>query len=183
MPAQPFTASSELSATWKKYRHLWKNLKTGARQLLLKEGEISRKIFVIEKGCIRNWFYHNGREISFQFFFEGDVVSSPESFRNNSPSAFNIETVEPVILRWLDQKDLEIIKQEPILYDSIVERAAYKQAEFMRHFFSYLKDTPQKRYENLINEKPEIIRRVPLQHIASYLGITAVSLSRIRSKI
>ena len=110
-------------------------------------------------------------------------MSSPESFRNNSPSAFNIETVEPVILRWLDQKDLGIIKQELTLYDSIVERAADKQAEFMRHFFSYLKDTPKKRYENLINEKPEIIRRVPLQHIASYLGITAVSLSRIRSKI
>jgi hypothetical protein len=52
----------------------------------------------------------------------------------------------------------------------------------MQHFFTFLKDTPQQRYEDLLKNKPEIIRRVPLQYIASYLGITQVSLSRIRAR-
>jgi CRP-like cAMP-binding protein len=173
----------QIQQAWQKYRHLWKRLEAPARTVLLQEGDISRKIYVIEQGCIRQWFYHDGKEISFQFFFEGDVVYSPESFRKNTPSTFAIETVEPVILRWLDRQDMALIRQDTILYDYMIERAADKQAEFMQHFFSYLKDNPRQRYENLLRNKPEIVRRVPLQYIATYLGITQVSLSRIRKAI
>jgi len=166
-----------------KYRHLWKRMDAPARTILLREGDICRKVFVIEQGCVRTWFNHDGREISFQFFFEGDVVYSAESFRKKTPSNFSVETIEPVVLRWLDPNDMNIIKQDLVLYDYMIERAADKQGEFMRHFFSYLKDNPRQRYKNLLNEKPEIIRRVPLQYIATYLGITQVSLSRIRNKV
>lgn len=172
----------QIRAAWRKYHHLWKHEEAGARHVLLKEGHISRRIYVIDKGCIRNWFYHEGKEISFQFFFEGDVVYSPESFRKSTPSQFTIETIEPVSLRWLNQKDLEQLREDTLLYTEMIERAADKQAEFMRHFFSYLKNTPQERYEILLAQHPEIIKRVPLQHIASYLGITPVSLSRIRTR-
>jgi CRP-like cAMP-binding protein len=183
MKEKPLLAQPAVLSAWKKYRHLWKVAEVPAKHLLLKEGDISRKIFVIEKGSIRTWFYHDGKEISFQFFFEGDVVSSSESFRKHTPSTFSIETMEPSALRWLDVGDMEMVKKEQVLYHSMIEHAAEKQAEFMRHFFSYLKDSPTQRYENLLKEKPELIRRVPLQHIASYLGITQVSLSRIRNKI
>ncbi|MGF7079773.1 Crp/Fnr family transcriptional regulator [Mucilaginibacter sp. UYCu711] len=169
-------------ATWKKYHHLWKREEANARHVLLNEGDISRKIYVLDKGCIRNWFYHDGKEISFQFFFEGDVVYSPESFRKNTPSQFSIEAIEPVSLRWLSQKDMDLVREDPLLYNEMIERSADKQAEFMRHFFSYLKNTPQERYKLLLQQQPEIIKRVPLQHIASYLGITPVSLSRIRNR-
>jgi len=172
----------QLRAAWRKFYHLWKQEEAPARHLLLKEGDISRKIYVIDKGCVRSWFAHDGKEISFQFFFEGDVVYSAESFRKNSPSLFSMETIEPVILRWLSQQDMALVREDPLLYNEMIERAADKQAEFMRHFFSYLKNTPQERYELLVQQHPEIIKRVPLQHIASYLGITPVSLSRIRSR-
>ncbi|WP_214071456.1 Crp/Fnr family transcriptional regulator [Mucilaginibacter sp. dw_454] len=173
----------QVRAAWKKYYHLWKREDVGAKHVLLKEGDISRKVYMIEKGCVRNWFNHNGKEISFQFFFEGDVVYSAESFRKNIPSVYTIETIEPVSLRWLSQKDMELIREDLLLYNEMIRRAVDKQAEFMRHFFSYLRDTPKERYELLLYQNPEIIKRVPLQHIASYLGITAVSLSRIRNRI
>lgn len=182
MANQPFTASAEIKSAWKKYASLWKHEEVNARHLLLKEGEISRKLYVIEQGCIRNWFYHDGKEISFQFFFEGDVVYSQESFRKNTPSPFSIEAIEPVTLRWLSQKDMKIIRKDLLLYNDMIEKVADKNAKFMQHFFSYLKNTPQERYENLLNQNPEIILRIPLQHIASYLGITPVSLSRIRNR-
>ena len=182
MYQQLLTDRAQIKAAWKPYQHLWKFEESGARHVLLKEGDISRKIYVVEKGCIRNWFYHDNKEISFQFFFEGDVVYSAESFRKNTPSTFSIETIEPVTLRWMSQKDMEQVRQDPFLYSYMIENAANKQAEFMRHFFSYLKNTPQERYEILLAQHPEIIKRVPLQYIASYLGITPVSLIRIRNR-
>lgn len=172
----------QIKAAWRKFRHLWKHEDVPAKHLLLKEGDIGRKIYVIDKGSVRNWFNHDGKEISFQFFFEGDVVYSPESFRKNQPSQFSIETIEPTSLRWLSQQDMELVREDLMLYNAMIERVADKHTEFMRHFFSYLKNTPQQRYEILLLEHPEVIKRVPLQYIASYLGITAVSLSRIRNR-
>jgi len=76
----------------------------------------------------------------------------------------------------------ELVRQDPELYPQILDKSADKHAAFMRHFFSYLRDTPQQRYENLLRDQPQIIQRIPLQYIASYLGITPVSLSRIRNR-
>ncbi len=154
-----------------------------ANTILLREGTISRKIFLIKKGCVRTWFCKEDKEITFQFFFEGDVVSSAESFRANKPSIFSIETIETTELLWLDKADMDIIKQDFEFYDYIIQKAGARQAEFMKHFFSYLANTPLERYEYLLNKRPEIIARVPLQYVASYLGITQVSLSRIRKRI
>jgi len=183
MPSPASTYPQAIKLAWKKYRNLWKFQEVPARQLLLKEGEICRRLYLIDKGAVRNWFAHEGREISFQFFFEGDVVSASESFRKQLPSPFSIETMEPSTLRWLNAEDFQQIRKDPDLYDHMIGRAADKQAEFMLHFFSYLRDTPRQRYEHLLKERPELIRRVPLQYIATYLGITQVSLSRIRGRV
>jgi hypothetical protein len=58
-----------------------------------------------------------------------------------------------------------------------------RQINYMSHFLSFIRDTPKERYLNLLKEKPHIIRRVPQHYIASYLGITSVSLSRIRNAV
>ncbi|WPU92564.1 Crp/Fnr family transcriptional regulator [Mucilaginibacter sabulilitoris] len=183
MKNNPLLTQPTVPSAWKKYRHLWKYEDVPAKHLLLKEGDICRKVILIEKGSLRTWFNHDGREISFQFYFEGDAVSSPESFYKHTPSQFSIETLEPTRLRWLDTRDMEIIIKDPVILHFMMNHANERRTEFMRHFFSYLKDSPTQRYENLLREKPEVIKRVPLQHIATYLGITQVSLSRIRNKI
>jgi CRP-like cAMP-binding protein len=173
---------ARIKPKWNKYRHLWKKLEVPGKTILLREGEVSKKIFVIDKGCARQWFNNDGDDISFQFFFEGDILSSPESFRNGIPSPFNIETIEPTELRWIGMDDMEILKKDAEIYEYIIARSAERQAEFMRHFFTFLKYSPRQRYETLLQKKPEIVQRVPLQYVASYLGITQVSLSRIRNK-
>src|ERR1700749_4837720 len=80
------------------YAKHFRRLEVPPKTILLKEGEISKKIFWIEKGCIRVWFNNNGEEVTFQFFFEGSAVSSIESFRKNIASPITIETIEPCIL-------------------------------------------------------------------------------------
>lgn len=144
-------------------------------------------MFLIEKGCIRVWFNNNGKDVTSQFFFENETVGSIESFLKNIPSPTTIETIEPCILWWVDKTDLnriiEEIKEIPRLRDMFINRIFDRTFDYMKYFFSSIKDGPQQRYLNLMKERPEIIQRVPQHYIASYLGISTVHLSRIKSKL
>jgi CRP-like cAMP-binding protein len=173
--------------TWDRYTSCFKRIEVPARSVLLKEGDISKKLFVIEKGCIRVWFNNNGKAVTFQFFFENNTVASVESFRKQVPSPVAIETIEPCILWWVHKKDLDRIiaeiKEVPGLRDLFIDAVFERTFDYMKHFFSFIKDTAQQRYLNLVKERPQIIQRVSQHYIASYLGITTVHLSRIKSKI
>jgi CRP-like cAMP-binding protein len=165
-----------------KYAFTEINVKT--KTTLLKEGEKARNIYFVKQGCLRLWMNHNGKEITNQFFLEGSLVASLESMMNNQPSDFNLEAIEKSTLYVLDKKKFEVLRQaNPEFKDwfnnHILERFIY----YSRHLLSFLKDKPEVRYAKLIQSKPEIIQRVPQHYIASYLGITAVSLSRIRNKL
>ena len=172
---------------WNEYVSYYHKMEVPAKTILLKEGEISKKAFLIEKGCLRVWFNSKGKDITFQFFFEDNIVSSGESFRKGIPSFYTIETTEPSILHWIHKKDLDKIMSEtnntPEMKDNMIDIAFERQFHYMRHFISFIRDTPEERYLNLIKENPQIIQRVPQHYIATYLGITPVSLSRIRGRL
>src|SRR5437868_146839 len=110
---------------WINYVSCFKQIIVPAKTLLLKEGEISQKLFLIEKGCIRAWFNNDGKDITFQFFFENNTVASVESFKKNIPSPVTVETIEPSILWWIHKKDLERIINEikniPELRDQFID--------------------------------------------------------------
>ncbi|HEY8400899.1 MAG TPA: cyclic nucleotide-binding domain-containing protein, partial [Cytophagaceae bacterium] len=75
-------------AKWEKFIPYFKQLEVPAKKILLQEGKVSKTMFFIEKGCLRTWVNNDGKEITTQFFFEGDSVSSIESFRTNQPSLY-----------------------------------------------------------------------------------------------
>jgi len=172
----------ELSG-WSEFSHLFKYQDIAAKTILLREGEISKKAYYIEKGCIRLWFNNDGKEVTFQFFFEGQAVSSIESFNGNHESVFNIETIEPCTLRIITKKDFQMMLDTSPSMAKTVQEHIFQRLLFYQHLFlSRIKDNPQKRYEELIKSQPQILQRVPQHYIASYLGITPVSLSRIRNR-
>ncbi|WP_394677743.1 Crp/Fnr family transcriptional regulator [uncultured Sphingobacterium sp.] len=172
---------------WNEYIDCFHRIEVPAKTILLKEGEVSKKMFLIEKGGIRAWFNNNGKDITSQFFFENETVGSIESFRKNIPSQTTIETIEPSILWWIHKTDLnriiEEIKEIPQLRDMLIDKIFERTFDYMKYFFSMVKNTPQERYINLLKERPEIIKRVPQHYIASYLGISTVHLSRIKSEL
>ena len=172
---------------WNDYVRHFNRIEVPAKTILLHEGETSKKLFLVEKGCIRVWFNNNGKDITYQFFFENNVVASVESFRKNMPSPVTIETLEPSLVWWIHKKDLDEIIEEikaiPELRDRFIDALFDRTANYMNHFFSSIKDTPQQRYLNLIEEKPQVIQRIPQHYIASYLGVSTVHLSRIKSKL
>lgn len=154
-----------------------------AKTILLEEGQISRTMYFVENGCLRTWVNNDGKEITTQFFFEGDSVSSIESFRTNKPSLYSIESLEACVLQTISQQDFQTALEElPELKQKMEEHLFNRLFQAQQLFYSFLKNSPQQRYEELVERYPHIIRRVPQHYIASYLGITSVSLSRIRNR-
>lgn len=168
---------------WGHLKHLFQRQEIPAKTILLNEGEIAKKAFYIEKGCLRVCFNNNGKDITFQFFFEGESVSSIESFRTNQPSLFTIESIEPCILHSISKKDLQvIIETSPNIQQQLEEHTFQRLIYYQKLFLSRIKDNPEKRYLELLENNPKILLRVPQHYIASFLGITPVSLSRIRNR-
>lgn len=177
------TDSNEIITEWEKFSHLLKRQEIPAKTTLLQEGKIARTMFFIEKGCLRTWVNNEGKEITTQFFFEGDSVSSIESFRTNQPSLYSIESLEPCILQTISQKDFQnIIENTPELKTQLEDHLFKRFVQSQQLLYSFLKNNPKQRYEELIEQHPHIIQRIPQHYIASYLGITSVSLSRIRNR-
>ena len=153
------------------------------KTVLLEEGKIADKIFFIHKGCLRLFFHNEGADITFQFFFENDLVASFSSFYYCQPSSFSLESIENSELSIIGRDDFfKLVEMNPSvrkLYEkTLIERFHTYQQLFLNH----IKYTPKQRYDMLLKERPDIIQRVPQHYIASYLGITPVSLSRIRNR-
>jgi CRP-like cAMP-binding protein len=102
---------------------------------------------------------------------------------NNQPSLFTIESIEPSIVFSLSKDNYEHLHRiYPELKNGFQDLMFQRFKNYSQLFLSQIKDTPRERYEDLINNHPEIIKRVPQHYIASYLGITPISLSRIRNR-
>lgn len=172
---------------WDKYLEFQKRMEVPAKTVLLEEGKVSGNYIFIEKGCVRATLNNNGNDITMQFFFENEGLSSFESFIKNTPSLLSIETIEPSVIYLLPkvhvQNLMAELSREPDFLKMILEISAERQLHYMREFVSFIRDTPEQRYQNLLSERPHIVQRVPQHYIASYLGVSRVHLSRIKSAL
>ena len=146
-----------------------------SKTILLKEGNVADKLYL----C----FYYEGKDITFQFFFEGDFVASFDSLYKRQPSLFFLESIEPTEVFVIKRDDFyALIETVPSLKKYYEEKLIERFHVYQQLFLSRIKNTPRQRYEELLREYPNIIQRVPQHYIASYLGVTSVSLSRIRNR-
>ncbi len=168
---------------WKEFQNSFEEREVPARTILLHEGEVSNHVYYIKKGCLRQWFNKDGKDITFQFFFEKQPVASIESFVTNQPSLFSIESIEASTLVSINKKKFNELLQKNSEIKTHYQDFIFQRFNNYTHLFlSRIKDSPQERYEDLIKNNPEILKRIPQHYIASYLGITPISLSRIRNR-
>lgn len=176
-----------LNPFWDKYLEFQKRLDVPAKTILLEEGKVSQQYIFIEKGCVRAFFNNNGKDKTIQFFFENEGLTSLESFVNNTPSLSSIETIEPAVVYLLPKQYvtqlMNELKHEPDFMQMLLQVFAQRQMHYMNEFVSFIRDTPEERYQRLLSERPHIVQRVPQHYIASYLGVSTVHLSRIKSKL
>lgn len=174
----------QLNPYWDKYLPFQQRLEVPAKTTLLEEGKTAQHYIFIEKGCVRAFFVKDGLEKTVQFFFENEGLTSFESFVGETPGLFTIETIEPSTVYLLPRRHvlalIDDLSTEPAL---LLRMSALRQAHYMNEFLSFIRDTPEERYQRLLAERPHIVQRVPQHYIASYLGVSTVHLSRIKSKL
>lgn len=153
--------------------------------VLLSEGEIATKLLIVIQGCLRQYFIkEDGKEITFQFFVENQMVASFESATTGTPSRLYIEAIEDSIIGFISMKALKgILGKGSAMMEGFNKFLMKRMIYYMNRCSSYILDNPEKRYRKLLEESPDLVARLPKQYIASYLGITPVSLSRIRSRL
>jgi CRP-like cAMP-binding protein len=159
--------------------------KVPAGTVLLSEGDIATKLFLVIEGCLRVYFIkENGSEITSQFFVEGQMVASFESAMTGVPSRLYIDAVEdsavvPIPMTSFKKAMTESVPFREHFGKFLVSRLIY----YMNQHASFILDNPETRYKSLLQDNPELVSRLPQKYIASYLGITPVSLSRIKARI
>jgi CRP-like cAMP-binding protein len=155
------------------------------RKPLLMEGDTSRYVYFVEKGALRSYTIDKeGTEHVVQLAIEGHWVADLYSFVTQLPGSINIEAIEDSEVLLLSHHELEqLCEQIPQLERFF--RYLYQQAyvNLQLRYNSAQSNSAEDRYLSLINEHPEIVARIPLIYIASYLGITPESLSRIRKQL
>ncbi len=152
--------------------------------IILRADKIETNIYFIKKGIVRAFANTDDNEITFWIGKEGDTVISMKSYVAHQKGYENIELLEDCELYELDTQNLQKLFGEYIDIANWGRKLAEKElVKTEERLISRQFSTATERYKILLNTSPDLIQRVQLGHIASYLGITQVSLSRIRAEI
>jgi CRP-like cAMP-binding protein len=150
----------------------------------LKSGSICRKMAFIESGYLRMYDVVEGKEVTIWIGNKGSFITSVSSFVFQTSNFWNIQSITGCKLCVLSrEKHIELCKTEHkwLEFDNLL--LAHSFALLEKTMFSQLHTTAQQRFELLLKEQPEIFNNVPLQYIASMIGITPESLSRLRKNL
>lgn len=154
-----------------------------AKEILVQEGDLADSIYFIKKGCVRACYKTPEQEVTLQFFLDGEFVTSLESFLRNVPSEIIIETIEECRMSMISKVEFQkLISEDQSVKDWFYDVAISKLFVHTNRLLSLLKNKPFDRYQQLLLEQPYLFQRIPQHYLASYLGITPVSLSRIRNR-
>lgn len=151
---------------------------------LLEAGEVCKYIYFITRGCLRSYFVdEKGNEHIYQIRMDNSWISDLQSFFSQSPTKYFLEAIDDSQLLRISYNQLEeLYNKVPKLerYFRILFQKAYINA--LERLNSTMWDSAIDRYNEMLREHPDMFQRVPLVYIASYLGITPESLSRIRKE-
>ncbi|MBL7772032.1 MAG: Crp/Fnr family transcriptional regulator [Chitinophagaceae bacterium] len=158
-------------------------IKVKKKQFLLREGEICKHLWFVSKGCLRMFKEdRKGHEHILLFAFEEYWVGDRESVVSDKPSDYHVEAIEDSELLQISKEKLnDLYQQIPSfreMHIALQQRSFNKLQERMQKTLSF---SAEEKYADIMNHQPEILHRVPLSMVASYLGISRETLSRIRA--
>jgi CRP-like cAMP-binding protein len=165
-----------------------KGLRVGTfkkNSLLMEEGKVSDMFSIILKGYARTYYYdHQGRDSTKAFIWERQIVISPRSFFGRKPAGCNVVAMEKVELLYARYDDLMLFLDENPRFEGIIKDLVRDLVPDVSNHTKLLQMTSaQERYQHFITNRPDVIKRVPQKHIASYLGMTTETLSRVRARM
>lgn len=158
----------------------YRNLKKG--ELLLSENQICNEVVFIKKGILRSYFFnHQGDEITNCFAFENEFMASFSSFITNEVSQENIQALADTELQVLNRESLDQLYKSHFHWQEIGRKLTEMEyVTLQKRMVSFQKLSAAERYEELYDNHQKYLQLIPLQYLASYLGVTPRHLSRIR---
>ena len=155
------------------------------RQYLLQEGDISKSVAFVERGALRLYkVSEDGTEHIVQFALEGRFLTDLYSFLTNEPSIFNIDAIEDSELVLISRSASDELQKRSTKYlEYILIETSEFYIDLERRLTYTISLTIDERYKDLIAHFPDIIQRAPQHMIASYMGLTPETLSRVRRRI
>ncbi|MNE58505.1 fumarate/nitrate reduction transcriptional regulator [compost metagenome] len=160
---------------------IFRSVKKGTT--LLQAGQKSKESYFVLKGCIRTYYVLDGEEKTTAFYTEMDALAPP-CVISKTPSEYYISCIEDTILT-VSNSDMEVeINGKFPKFETLCRILSEELLAKQRIDFDEFKtSSPEQRYLNLLQKRPDLIQRVPQHQLASYLGIKPQSLSRLRSRI
>ena len=150
--------------------------------ILFSSDKLERNIYFIKKGMARAYVEVDGRDVTIWLGMEGDAVISAKGYVYGEKGYETMELLEDSVLYKISMTDLQALYHTDIEVCNWARRLI--EREFVRtehHLIGNLSEPAADRYARLLQEKPEVLQRVQLQYIASYLGISPEHLSRVRA--
>jgi len=151
---------------------------------LLSAGKTAREVYILITGCIRLFYVKDGKDISAYFFTENNFAGAYDSFISQKPSRHSIETLEDCEILSISHKTfLELFDKFPKMNEFMRRVLEERFVSLHDLFTSQILDSTEQRYLKLKKERPDLINRIPQHQLATFLGMTPVSLSRIKNRI
>ncbi|MEM8970001.1 MAG: Crp/Fnr family transcriptional regulator [Bacteroidota bacterium] len=170
-------------ADWRLITKSFRKRQVKRSEVILESGKVCRHLYFLESGLLRYFIVKDGEEKNKFFTIAPYFFTSQYSFNNQTPAKETIQAIEDSII-W----ETTLEKNHQLLELSSWNRFAQKITQEVQFFTEEIleelqTETAENRYLKLLNSQPELLQRIPLKHLASYLGIAPQSLSRIRKKV
>lgn len=154
-----------------------------ASSFILREGQVCKRACMIAKGLARSFYINDGKEITSRFMDEGFIITSWISYYTQQPGNEYIQAMEDCTLLCIEHEEIQRIYKEYPEFNIIGRKQteyAFYQAELRTQMLR--KHTAEEKYKFFIEQQPSLLQRIPLKHIATYLGMNEETLSRVRSR-
>jgi CRP-like cAMP-binding protein len=152
-------------------------------EILHRSGEITKRVAFVLKGAVRVYYFgSNGEEHTVGFIFENQPIGAFESFSLQAPSSFNVITLEPTDLLWIDYVSFFTFLENYPHYETVIRAMLSMYMHIESEHSRLLRiNSSRDRYNAFCESQPEVLKRVRLKYIASYLNMTLETLSRVRA--
>ncbi len=164
--------------------NLFKEGRIAKGEFLSKEGEVCNKLYIIKNGILRSFFYKDGEELTTYFNIEGTIATALRSYLKEVKALENLQALTEVEYYYIKKTDMNILYNKIPNWNKIgrvlMEKLYVKMEE---RSISLQYNNAKERYLKFLIDFPDLANRIPLHFIASYIGVTPETLSRIRKKI
>lgn len=162
---------------------LFQKRTVGKNDFLLRQGEICKDLIFVQKGCLRLYYITDGIEVSVWFSFQYSSAIEISSFISQKPSEYFLQAIEDSEILYLPKYELDkLYNSHPKMQEMMRKFWEDVVLNLIDRFTALQRDSAEERYQDLLG-KPDFLQTIPQKYLASFIGITPTSLSRIRKNI